>query len=59
MIATLPMSCQRTDGTHSLRPHLPETNHAIDGTWTIKTAELGGKPYAAPLPKCLKNRSSA
>lgn len=43
--ALLVSSCANNQG---LRPPLPQADHAIDGTWIIKSAEYSGKPFAAP-----------
>lgn len=43
MLALLLASCVNQ---HGLRPPLPQTDHAIDGIWILKTAEFSGKPFA-------------
>ena len=44
---------------HGLRPPLPQSDHAIDGTWIIKRAEFSGKPFAAPPGFGLKINGNA
>ena len=55
-IALLLVSCANH---HGLRPPLPQTDHAIDGTWIIKSAEFSGKPFAAPSGFGLKINGNA
>jgi uncharacterized protein (TIGR03067 family) len=45
-----------SSGVHQ---RLPEVDHSLDGSWLVRSAELGGKPFAALIGFGLKINGNA